>query len=55
MKILFNTAYEDPEYQSLILRNHQYLNGTVDEGHRVLEMMDNVIALLKDEIEKREE
>ncbi len=50
MKEKFRKAYEDPEYQNLLLRNHQYLNDVVEEGNRVMEMMNTIIKNLKEEI-----
>lgn len=51
MKEKFRMAYEDPVYQNLLLRNHQYLDGTVTEGNRIINMMNRIINLLKDEIQ----
>lgn len=49
----FKTAYEDPEYQNLLLRNHQYLDGVILDGSRALAMMESIISLLDNEIKKR--
>lgn len=46
----FNNAYNDPIYQNLLLRNHQYLDGTIKEGERVLDMMQKIIQIIEDEI-----
>ena len=40
MKDIFFTIYEDPEYKNLLLRNHQYLDGTIRDGRKVMEMID---------------
>jgi len=48
----FKNAYSHPVYRNLLLRNYQYLDGTITEGHRVKNMMDKTISLLRHEIKR---
>lgn len=53
MKQYFRLGLKDPIYRNLLLRNYQYLTGSIMEGERVVEMMDLILELLQQEIDNQ--
>ncbi|MEO0572384.1 MAG: DUF6090 family protein [Bacteroidota bacterium] len=54
VRSLYHKAFKDDEYRNLLLRNHQYLTMTIEEGDRIMKAMQHIITSLSNEIRARQ-